>query len=235
MFICDECREETKFDAKTKDGRQLCATCLKKVIADSKGLKTGVSLTKDPFVKLVRKFVRKDIFYSEDIMLRGKKGEGRCFTDARMLISEMSKRPDVYRLMSVRTLRIRQAGGEAYPNIEHVIPEGKPDFKVSIPKDFYMYAKAFKIPGGYLRDSIRADITEDGITVEQRDCDDMALIYGEADTSGVTRRIRVDLRYLMALKPKVLEVHKKSYRVRGSYDKLVDAFPVVVLAGMKTD
>jgi len=80
-FICDECREETKFDAKTKDGRQLCAVCMKKVIDDKKRSKSKVAFTKDPFVKFVRRFVEDARPYSQVIMLRGKKGEGRCFTD----------------------------------------------------------------------------------------------------------------------------------------------------------
>jgi len=208
---------------------------MKKVIDDKKRSKSKVAFTKDPFVKFVRRFVEDARPYSQVIMLRGKKGEGRCFTDGGLLISEVSKRPDVYRFMSIETLQVRKPVDEQYSNIERVIPKGEPEFRVSIPEDFYAYAKAFKIPHGCHRDSVYADITEGGITVEQSYSDDITMVYGEADVSGVTRQVRVNMRYLMALKPKVLEVYKKSYRIRGSYDKLVNAFSVIVLSAMEID
>lgn len=224
-YRCDTCGEYTTFEAKMKDGRYLCEKCLKQ----EKKPTPKVYPTNDKFIKFVRKYYDEWEKYrmSRYIMESGGK---RCFTDGRILISELGETP-VEHILVATVNKEHESLEYQYPQIYRVIPTKKPDCEIEIDKDFYTYAKAVKKSEGRTK---RVFFEKGGI-VAKGDYEDLVLNYRESDTSKVKETVAVQLNYMLELQPKVVAVHGKVFRFYGSYRKVIDGFPVIVVAGMQTD
>ena len=231
MYVCDECRKETNLDAKDKDGRQVCEDCIKK----DRRSKSKLPKTNDKLVKFARKYSNIDAGHTcSDVILQS--DGGRCYTNGRFIISDIDELPDVHTTMDAGSLEIVE---RTYPKIERVIPKGKPKFVITIPDDFYKCLNVFK-PNDKNNNSLGVDFYEDYIKVSSID-GDMTLEYSEADTSEITEPCRANAKYLMTLKPKIIEIYASNtitriiYRMRGSYDKFINEFSVIVLSSMRME
>ena len=214
---CDKCGEDTKFEARTEEG-VLCAKCLKA----KKKKPPKLYPTKDKLIKFARKYVDSVKHYTYYVMEYNGK---RMYTDGRIMLSQMTEYPAAFTLTCVVNEDDKPEIG-MMPNFERVIPKGKPDCSFELDKDFYMYAKVMaKEKGSYV------DIDAEGIHVGT-EYSDMSLNYRESDTSGVKEKRRVNLEYILDLKPKKVECYDKLFWFRGSYEKFVDEFPIVLVAGM---
>jgi len=223
MKVCDKCGENTGYEVKRPNGEIWCYTCAK--IERYKPLSPKRTKTKDLFIRLARRL--HDIsnhgygHFSESILESASKK--RCYTNGHVLVSELKRKPDVYKMVSIDTLQ--KMDGE-YPSFEKAIPAT--DKVISIPEDFYNYLKAFN-----KRKTVRIMLKHDKIEAVD-EYEDMSLCYRE-DVEGLSSlndaTICVSSVYMLALKPSRISFISadKTLVIDASYDETVDQLSSVLL------
>lgn len=233
---CDNCGEDIGTTVINRpDGQKWCHACAR--IEKRKPKNPKRARTTDRFILTARAL--HDIYcpwdrhpWAEIVMARGDK---RAYTNGHVLITEMPKTPEKYKLVNVDTLW-KVEDERKYPAIEKFT--GKPAagsyVRLTIPEDFYQYAKAFGKPRPR-RMEVRVKIRKDEIAItDGRDYSEMhyrefqTFDGGEAD---------FDYLYMMALKPKEIMVEDaaKPVQIESTYEKGLENCKAIVLMPMGKD
>lgn len=231
-MICDNCRESIEGAVITKkNGEKWCHKCAR--IEERKPKNPKLTKTKDPFVKVARRIanVHRGHNSMSEVILRN--GSGRVYTNGMVLLTEMSKTPKSYKLLSLDHLwELPKAEYFGYPPIEKLLNKSKEEQsamdRMLIPEDFYQYAKVFNTSKPYV---IRVKLRRGEITIIEPD-DGTELHYRELATTPLAEA-DYDLRYFMALRPEEIAIFGSDPAwVFHSYDPGVEACESVLLMPM---
>lgn len=222
MKVCDNCGENTNYEVRRPNGEVWCYKCAK--IERYKPPSPKRIRTKDSFIKFAR--ILHGIYnrgYGASESILESVSKKRCYTNGYVLVSELKRKPDVYKVVSIDTLQ--KMDGE-YPSFEKARPVT--DKVIYIPEDFYNYLKAFN-----KRKTVRVMLKHDRIEAVD-EYEDMSLCYGE-DVEGLSSlndaTICVSSAYMLALKPSRISFTSadKTLVVDASYDETVDQLSSVLL------